>query len=231
MKAILLIPALWIAAVCSASSEVTIDEESFGKSLGGWRKRTNSVAEYPLSGAVYRTYKPEISPTPDAGIFVSIRIDHVRGWLSSDDHAILEITVNSKGGIASAQSNIAIQGKSITSEVILGGNAAGKALLVPKEAVEIGTDLVSDISAKLLRENIVEAGRVSFPAVLKHNYNRLYQAIRVDGVQVLPSLPTVPPASPVTPPAPPIMPPAAATPTNTPTAAAPSNPALEVKSQ
>jgi hypothetical protein len=49
----------------------------------------------------------------------------------------------------------------------------------PEGAVRIGTDLVADLSAKLLRENIVEAGRVSFPAVLRHNYNRLFQAIQV----------------------------------------------------
>ncbi|RYD68801.1 MAG: hypothetical protein EOP84_29665 [Verrucomicrobiaceae bacterium] len=55
--------------------------------------------------------------------------------------------------------------------------------------MQIGTDLVANLTAKLLRENIVEAGRVSFPAVLRHNYNRLFQAIRVDGFQVLPNVP------------------------------------------
>lgn len=158
---------------------VEINEELFGRSLGGWTKRDHGAAEYPLSGAVYRTYKPEISPTPDGGIFVSVRIDNVRGWLSTDDHAVLEITVSPRGGISSAQSSIAIQGKSIKSEMILGGNEGGKAIMSSEGAVRIGTDLVADLSAKLLRENIVEAGRVSFPAVLRHNYNRLFQAIQV----------------------------------------------------
>lgn len=198
MKILLLSLAVLSAAVVHGLAEVTIDETSFGKSLGGWNKRSSSVAEYPLSGADYRTYKPEISPTPDGGLFISVRIDHIRGWLASDDHAILEITVNPKGAIASAQSSIAIQGQSIKSDVILGGNDAGKAILSPEGAVQIGTDLVANLSAKLLRENIVEAGRVSFPSVLRHNYNRLFQAIRVDGVQVLPEPPV---ATPVTTPA------------------------------
>ena len=170
-------------------AEVSLNDEAFGKALGGWKKIKGTAAEYPLSGADYRTYKPEISPTPDGGIFVSVRIDHVRGWLASDDHAILEITVDSKGVIASAQSTIAIQGQSIKSDVIIGSNEAGKALLSPERAVQIGTDLVANLTAKLLRENIVEAGRVSLPSVLRHNYNRLFQAIRVDGVQVLPNVP------------------------------------------
>lgn len=189
MKPAFVLLAALLAPVLHAFAAVSIDEAAFGTSLGGWKKRNNSAAEYPLSGADYRTYKPEVSPTPDGGIFVSVRIDHVRGWLASDDHAVLEITVSPKGAIASAQSTIAIQGQSIKSDVIVGGGEAGKAVLSPEGAVQIGTDLVANLSAKLLRENIVEAGRVSLPAVLRHNYNRLFQAIRVDGLQVLPATP------------------------------------------
>lgn len=163
---------------------VGVDEDAFGKSLGGWRKKSQNTAEYSLSGSVYRTYRPETSKTPEGGLFVSIRIDHVRGWLSSDDHAILEITIGPKGSIDSAKSNIAIQGKSITSDVIVGVSQAGQAVTQMDQAVQVGTDLVADLTAKLLRERIVEAGRVSFPAALRHNYNLLYQALRVDGVPV-----------------------------------------------
>jgi hypothetical protein len=165
-----------------ALGTVTVDEDAFGKSLGGWRKKPKNTTEYSLSGSIYRTYLPETSKTPEGGIFISIRIDHVRGWLSSDDHAILEITVGPKGTIDSAKSNIAIQGKSITSDVIVGVSAAGQAVTNVDQAVQVGTDLVADLTAKLLRENIVEAGRVSFPAALRHNYNLLYQALRVNGV-------------------------------------------------
>ncbi|MGL4399855.1 MAG: hypothetical protein ACRCXD_08300 [Luteolibacter sp.] len=194
MKSIFLTLTFIFLTLSHSLAAVTIDEQDFGRSLGGWSKKDKSTAEYPLSGAVYRTYKPEISPTPDGGIFLSVRIDHVRGWLSTDDHAVLELTINPKGGVVSAQSSIAIQGKSIKSEMILGGNDGGKAILSPEGAVRIGTDLVADLSAKLLRENIVEAGRVSLPAVLRHNYNRLYQAIRVDGgpVQAAPAKPAEP---------------------------------------
>lgn len=135
-----------------------------------------------LSGTSYRTYKPEVTPTPDGGLFVSLRIDNVRGWLASDDHAVLEITVGAKGNIESAQSTIAIQGRSITSDLIRGSTDAGQKLVGVDHAVKIGTDLVADLTAKMLLEKFVEPGRVSYPAVLRHNYNLLYQAIRVDGV-------------------------------------------------
>lgn len=170
-----------LAGCGAALASVRIDEKNFGEKLGGWTKRANQAAEYPLSGSSYRTYKPEVSPTPDGGIFVSVRIDHIRGMLASDDHAILEITVNDKGMIVSAQSNIAIQGRAITSDVIKGGTDTAKAAGVDR-AVQIGTDLVADLSAKLLREKIVEAGRVSFPSVLRHNYNLLFQSIRTEEI-------------------------------------------------
>ncbi len=160
------------------SAGVSVDEEKLGESLGGWKARAGKVAEYPLSGANYRTYRPEITPTPDGGLFISIRIDHVRGWLSSDDHAMLEITVDKKGRVLSAQSSIAIQGRSVTSDVIRGGTEAGQKLAGTDRAVQIGTDLIADVSEKMLREKIVEAGRVSFPSALRHNYNLLYQAIK-----------------------------------------------------
>ena len=103
--------------------------------------------------------------------------------------------MNSKGAIAGAQSNIAIQGQSITSDLILGGNEANKQIVGDTErAVQIGVDLVANLSAKMLRENIVEAGRVSFPAALRHNYNLLFQAVRLDGAPV--ALPNAIPATP-----------------------------------
>lgn len=223
--------AMFFGALVVAEAIVKIDDDTFGRPLGGWNKRSERAAEYPLSGATYRTYKPEVSPTPDGGIFVSVRIDHVRGWLSSDDHATLEITVNSKGMIVGAQSNIAIQGRSISSDLILGANAAGNQAVGMDRAVQIGTDLVANLSAKMLREKIVEAGRVSFPAVVRHNYNLLFQAIRVEEA---PTATVVPPesAEPFEPAEPPVIPPPTpSTPEETADkpAIAPDTPPLEIK--
>lgn len=181
------ITASFFALSLKLSAGVFVDEATFGESLGGWAKSGGKFAEYSLSGASYKTYRPEITPTPDGGIFISLRIDHKRGWFSSDDHAMLEITVDKQGKPISAQSSIAIQGRSVTSDIIRGGTDAGQKVAGVDRAVQIGSDLVADISAKMLREKIVEAGRVSFPSSLRHNYNLLYQAIRVAEVTPAPS--------------------------------------------
>lgn len=192
MKSILLGSMISMVGIGFSPAGVEVCEDTFGESLGGWKKRDKQTAEYALSGSMYRTYRPEITTTPEGGIFISVRLDHIRGWLSSDDHAMLEVTVSPQGIITSAKSNIAIQGQSIVSDVILGTNEAGKEITGANQAVQIGTDLVSNLTAKLLRENLVEAGRVSFPAAIRHNYNHLYQALVVDGVRVSPVQSKVP---------------------------------------
>lgn len=225
MKSAVFLFAIWFVTAVFAEAIVKIDDDAFGKPLGGWNKRSARAAEYPLSGATYRTYKPEVSPTPDGGLFVSVRIDHVRSWLSSDDHATLEITINSAGMIVGAQSNIAIQGRSISSDVILGTNVAGNQAVGMDRAVQIGTDLVANLSAKLLREKIVEAGRVSFPAVVRHNYNLLFQSIRVKETPAATVVPTEPVEPPVAPPSNPPAPEAVPDKPST----APVTPPLDIK--
>jgi len=187
----LLLGSLYLAGM--AAAEVTIDQEALGKSLGGWKKRSEKYAQYEVSGVKYRTYRPESTVTPDGGTYVSVRIDHLRGVFSSDDHAMLEISIDRHGHIASAKSSIAIQGRSISSDVIEGANKAGQATSSIDKAVQIGTDLVSNLSSKLLRSKVVEPGRVAFPSAVRHNYNLLYQAIRLDGKPVV----HVPRATPV----------------------------------
>jgi len=183
-----------LAFPLSLHAGVEIDIARFGDSLGGWKKRDKTLTvDYPYAGSEYRTYKPEITPTPDNGIFVTVRIDHRRGFFQSNDHAVLEVTYSSDGSVASAQSSIALQGRIITSDLIRIGTSAGAKLNAVDRAVKIGSDLVADLSSKILREKAVEAGRVSFPAALRHNYNLLYRAIRVipEAVEVdpLPALP------------------------------------------
>lgn len=183
MRSLVLAFSLLLASGLRA--DVDIDIDALGESLGGWKEKA-PTADYTLSGADYRTYKPEITPTPDKGIFVSLRIDHRRGWLASDDHAVLEVTFGPDGSVVSAQSSLAIQGRTISSDLVRGTAVAGARATGVEGAVRIGTDLVADLSAKLLREKIVEAGRVNFPAALRHNYNLLYQAVRIRSGEVLP---------------------------------------------
>lgn len=223
-------PLLLIALFGSLTThaEVVVDVDAFGQGLGGWQAHKGKAAEYEISEAGYRTFQPEVSPSPDGGIFISVRIDHRRGFFASDDHASLELSFAPNGDLVSAQSSLALQGRTISSELIKGGASATTSVAAPQieRAVKVGTDLVADLSSKLLREKIVEPGRVSFPAAIRHNYNLLYQAVKLKK-----EMETPPPAATETKPAADTLPattPTAATATTSttaqPTAPAPNPP-------
>ena len=194
--------ALLALAPAGASAGLILDEKVLGELLGGWTEKSEQAASYTISGSQYRTWKPHVTPTLDGGIYLSVRVDHLRGRFASDDHASLELTYTADGEIATARSTIALQGRKITSDLIRGGSQAGTALIGVDRAVKVGTDLVADLSSKLLREKISEPGRVGFPAALRHNYNLVTLSIRKteDAAEPVLDEAGIPQAVPVAPP-------------------------------
>lgn len=177
-------------------AQVSLDQQALGDSLGGWDVKRDKAADYELSGSKYRTYRPEITPTPEGGIFVSVRIDYVRGVFASNDFATLEMTFDAVGTLTSTQSSIAIQGKKITSDVMRSGLKFGEAQGAVGAAVKMGGDLVANLTEKLSRENLVEAGRVTFPAAVRHNFNKVFQSVSYTAPVQAPLLPEKSPAQP-----------------------------------
>ena len=72
---------------------------------------------------------------------------------------------------------MALQGKRVTSDLIAGTGKLGANVAGLDRAAKVGAELLANLSAKILRENIREPGRVTFPAVLNHNYNLLCLAV------------------------------------------------------
>lgn len=153
-----------------------LNVDRLGENLGGWEAKNNRAADYERSGSKYRTWKPEVTAMLDGGLFISMRIDHIRGLFAADDHASLQITLDKDGNVVSAQSSMAFQGKKITSDAIRQTASAGTKVATIPQVTKVGTDLLADLSAKVLRENVAEPGRVTFPAVIHHNYNLLCHA-------------------------------------------------------
>lgn len=178
MVRVMLLAAWGISAGGRVEASPVVDEEVFGKMLGGWSEKKDQAARYEISGATYRTWKPHVTPTLDGGIFISVRIDHLRGILASNDHASLELAFDGEGNIATARSTIALQGRKISSDLIRSGGKVGGSVMGAERVVKVGTDLIADLSSKLLNEKISEPGRVGFPAVLRHNYNLLCLSVR-----------------------------------------------------
>lgn len=161
-----------------AGAELLVNVESFGKELGGWNAKGGKAADYSMSDEDYRTFRPVITETPKGGLFISVRIDYRRGLLSSDDHALLQVTLDETGKLLALESSIHAQGKSIKSDVVLTTGKDAVAVLGADPVVNAGLKLAKDLSAKLSGQKKVEAGRVVFPAVIVHNYNKLMKCVR-----------------------------------------------------
>ena len=67
--------------------------------------------------------------------------------LARDDHAVLEVTIDKNGSIVSAQSNLALQGKTISSDVIRTGGSVGLGVPGVGAAVKVGADLTESGAA------------------------------------------------------------------------------------
>jgi hypothetical protein len=169
----------------AAHAGVEVDLEKFGESLGGWRKEGKKAAEYKFSEVDYRTYKPEITTAPDGGVFISVRVDHMRGMFSADDHASIEMSFAPDGTLLSSQAAISIQEQRISSELFRsGGQSAAKAAGdlaggAAEKAAKLGSNVFASLASKVLREKVTEPGRIAYPAALRHNYNLLYQCVKV----------------------------------------------------
>jgi len=169
----------FLLVITSTMAEVVVDIEAFGKELGGWNAKRKKAADYSMSDSNYRTFKPVITDTPGGGKFISLRVDNRRGFLSSDDHALLQITLNGEGTLLSLESSIHVQGKNIKSDIVLTTGKEAAAILGDNPTLNAGLKLAKDLSAKLAGETKVEAGRVVYPAVIVHNYNKLMKCIQV----------------------------------------------------
>lgn len=173
MKSLLIL----FLSLVTAGAQLVVDVEGFGKELGGWNVKRKKAADYTMSDSDYRTFRPVITETPGGGRFISLRIDNRRGLLSSDDHALLQVSVDGEGRLLSLESSIHSQGKSIKSDVVLATGKNVASVMKGDFVLNAGLALAKDLSAKLAGEKKVEAGRVTYPAVIVHNYNKLMKCI------------------------------------------------------
>ena len=161
----------------ASAHAATFDVNGFGKEWGGWKKKDKTAAEYKSAGSNYRTYKPTVSPTPDGGVLVSTKIDHIQGW-AKDDHCQLEMTFDKNGEIVSSSAKITMGKKKVFDTQIVTASAA----LVGASA---GTTAVIALGAAVtnkLQDQIAKwndgGGRANFPAVVKHNFNLIAKHVK-----------------------------------------------------
>lgn len=88
---------------CLNSSAVTLDVDTFGNNLNGWRK--NRTAHYTIDNHTYRTHKPTVTPTPAGGAFISTRVEFTP-ILGKKTTSFIELNYSASGTLISAQIRI-----------------------------------------------------------------------------------------------------------------------------
>lgn len=143
----------------------------------GWNDKAGQAAVYESGGSHYRTYRPTLSFPPGGGLFVSTKIDHIRGG-AEDDHNLLEMEFNSEGRILTVRSVIDFAGTPQFDTGLIRG--AG-------ELDSEKTGQIAELSAKLVNSLIKfftdlaeTGGRANFPAVIQHNLNIIAACIKED---------------------------------------------------
>lgn len=151
-----------------------LDKKLLGEKLGGWDDKDGKAAKYESAGSNYRMYKPSATKTQDGGLFISTKLDHIRG-MGGDDHCQLEITLDSAGKIVSAESSITMGDKSFDTGLI---EAAALLTANPEIIVvtAIATEMYKDMKKQIAKWTD-DGGRKNFPAVVKHGFNHILNSV------------------------------------------------------
>lgn len=90
-------------ALLFPAGAVTVDTDSLGQSLHGWRK--NRTASYSIDNHSYLTHKPTVTPSPGGGIFVSTRVEHAPRF-GKKTTSYIELSYSSAGTLLTTQIKI-----------------------------------------------------------------------------------------------------------------------------
>ncbi|OUJ75795.1 LGFP repeat-containing protein [Hymenobacter crusticola] len=164
-------------------SALQFDMAKLGQQLTGWDAKDGSAAEYTSAGSNYRTYKPSVSPTPSGGLFISTKLDHIRG-MAADDHAQVEMEFAANGVIISSRVAMTIQGHNTLDTGLIAGAAGAGGTVFGGPAVGAAATAIAELSAKIVNSltkfitNLSETGgRANFPAVVRLNMNCIFASL------------------------------------------------------
>lgn len=150
-------------------------EQSFEQAFGhSFNDKNNEAMEYESHDSNYRTWRFDKSVCPGgAGLYVSTKIDHIRGE-NKDDHIILMIGYNAGGRIIQGQ--VAIQMKNedpIITPVLLQNSAF---------SIDMGKALADAVQSRLKSDygvNGSNSGRQNIPHIVEKNVDAMAKSVTV----------------------------------------------------
>lgn len=74
-----------------------------------WNDKEGKAFKLNSQSHNYRIWKPTTTATPDGGVLLYTKVDHIRGF-AQDDHAIINMAFDSTGHLVSGNFDVQIQG-------------------------------------------------------------------------------------------------------------------------
>lgn len=153
---------------------LNFDIDALGRKLGGWDDKDRQAAKYKSSDSDYRTYKPRHSGTPDGELYLTMKIDHIRG-MAQDDHANVELWIGPDGQFSKWRVKVAIAGNPkfdtglvTAAAALVSAKAAGIAFVVASIV-----NSLSDFMATVTDHG----GRAHFPGVVQWNMYKMSECL------------------------------------------------------
>jgi hypothetical protein len=137
----------------------------------GFHNKKGNAVEFKSQGSDYRVWKPDFTSTPDGGLLISCKLDHIRG-LQKDDHALIELNIDKNSLLINCSINMQYDGQKNTNFSWMADPVAGDAGRWAALIATLFTNVYNWVGGWTH-----DGGRLNFPAVTHHTVNNIMKCI------------------------------------------------------
>lgn len=119
-------------------------------------KKDSTAHEFKTQDHNYRLYRPSIADSPDGGVVIVFKIDHIRG-AAKDDHVVATLTFNAKGLLVEESVEVKMAGNDPITEIFDLNAEQPSELADATEDPKAKLALLASASAAGIAKNLVKA--------------------------------------------------------------------------
>lgn len=130
-----------------------------------WNDKSGKAFKFKSQDSNYRLYRPNTNPTPDGGVLLFAKVDHIRGGGAKDDHAVVNMTFDQNGKLVAGNADFEIQGHDNILADFSEAISAASDLNPKAEVAAVLTNVTGAVLNSIEKLNET-GGRLVFPSVV-----------------------------------------------------------------
>lgn len=157
------------------STQLVYSQSAFEKAIGhNFNDQDDQAMEYESHDSNYRTWRLDDSPLyGDAGLYLSTKIDHIRGS-NKDDHIIVMVAYNAAGKPIQGQAAVQMKEEDPIITSVIAQDASNSVDIASAVANAVQSQLKSDYGAAGSN-----SGRQNIPHIIEKNINAMNSSVSV----------------------------------------------------